>query len=360
MTDFVLRDIDPNMADRIKRLADARGWNMHVTLEHLLQHGLLACEPRLARALQRPRVECAGTGDRGDGKRRGRPGLRVDRPCAGTAARRRISPGSLGRGSLTSAGTRHRARADRARRSPPAGCRARPARVSRASQAKAIASTKSGSRPCAAVDSTRTPGKCAAMRAQQHRVVHAAAARQHARACPGWCARSASATVRAVSSSSVACTSAGASPPRTCAVAASRDGSVRGRCSSAAAARTRARASRRAEQRLVDAAAARRTRRRASNGVPRCRSHHASISAFAGPVSKPRTSPCAGSSVKLAMPPRLSTARSSFASCSSAAWKAGTSGAPWPPAATSRRRKSATVVDAACVRRSRWRRRAAR
>ncbi|MGO4550808.1 hypothetical protein AB4059_06865 [Lysobacter sp. 2RAF19] len=47
MTDLVLRDIDPNMADRIKRLADARGWSMHVTLENLLQRGLMACEQGL-------------------------------------------------------------------------------------------------------------------------------------------------------------------------------------------------------------------------------------------------------------------------------------------------------------------------
>ncbi|KGQ20127.1 hypothetical protein LF41_2081 [Lysobacter dokdonensis DS-58] len=47
MTDLVLRDIDPEMADRIKRLADARGWNMHVTLENLLQRGLQACEAGL-------------------------------------------------------------------------------------------------------------------------------------------------------------------------------------------------------------------------------------------------------------------------------------------------------------------------
>ena len=44
MTDLVLRDIDPQMAERIKRLADARGWSMHVTLENLLQQGLQACE----------------------------------------------------------------------------------------------------------------------------------------------------------------------------------------------------------------------------------------------------------------------------------------------------------------------------
>src|SRR5690606_35998751 len=70
--------------------------------------------------------------------------------------------------------------------------------------------------------------------------------------------------------------------------------------------------------------------------------HQASIRPLAGPVSKPITSPSRGSRVRLAMPPRLSTARSSSAR-STAAWKAGISGAPWPPAATSRRRKSATT-----------------
>src|SRR5690606_28232494 len=77
---------------------------------------------------------------------------------------------------------------------------------------------------------------------------------------------------------------------------------------------------------------------------PRWRRHQASISALAGPVSKPRTGPVAGSRVRLAMPPRLSTARSSPATCSRAACRPGSSGAPWPPAATSRRRRSATTV----------------
>jgi hypothetical protein len=44
MTDIILRDIDPVLADRIKRLADARGWDMHATLQTLIEQGLYACE----------------------------------------------------------------------------------------------------------------------------------------------------------------------------------------------------------------------------------------------------------------------------------------------------------------------------
>lgn len=47
MTDLVLRDIDPALADRIKQVADARGWTMHATLETLIDRGLQACESGL-------------------------------------------------------------------------------------------------------------------------------------------------------------------------------------------------------------------------------------------------------------------------------------------------------------------------
>ena len=47
MTDLVLRDIDPALADRIKRLADVRGWTMHDTLRILMEQGLYACESGL-------------------------------------------------------------------------------------------------------------------------------------------------------------------------------------------------------------------------------------------------------------------------------------------------------------------------
>lgn len=44
MTDLVLRDIDPIVADRIRRLAEVRGWSMHETLQNLIEQGLYACE----------------------------------------------------------------------------------------------------------------------------------------------------------------------------------------------------------------------------------------------------------------------------------------------------------------------------
>ena len=44
MTDIILRDIDEVLADRIKRLAEARSWPMHETLLTLIEQGLYACE----------------------------------------------------------------------------------------------------------------------------------------------------------------------------------------------------------------------------------------------------------------------------------------------------------------------------
>jgi hypothetical protein len=44
VTDIVLRDIDPLLAERIKRIGDARGWPVHDTLLRVLEQGLLACE----------------------------------------------------------------------------------------------------------------------------------------------------------------------------------------------------------------------------------------------------------------------------------------------------------------------------
>lgn len=44
MTDIVLQDIDPVLADRIRALAQARGWSMHDTLLKLIEHGLYHCE----------------------------------------------------------------------------------------------------------------------------------------------------------------------------------------------------------------------------------------------------------------------------------------------------------------------------
>ncbi len=44
MTDIVLKDIDPLLAERIRRIAVARGWNMHDTLFNLIEQGLFHCE----------------------------------------------------------------------------------------------------------------------------------------------------------------------------------------------------------------------------------------------------------------------------------------------------------------------------
>lgn len=44
MTDIVLRDIDPVLAERIRRVAQTRGWDIHQALLTLLEQGLYACE----------------------------------------------------------------------------------------------------------------------------------------------------------------------------------------------------------------------------------------------------------------------------------------------------------------------------
>lgn len=44
MTDIILKDIDPVLADRIRRAAAARHWDTHETLMHLLELGLFASE----------------------------------------------------------------------------------------------------------------------------------------------------------------------------------------------------------------------------------------------------------------------------------------------------------------------------
>ena len=44
MTDIVLRDIDAILADRLKLLAEQRGWDIHHTLLTVVEQGLYACE----------------------------------------------------------------------------------------------------------------------------------------------------------------------------------------------------------------------------------------------------------------------------------------------------------------------------
>lgn len=48
MTDIVLRNIDALLADRIRRVAEANGWELQDALMHLLEHGLFACEGEMA------------------------------------------------------------------------------------------------------------------------------------------------------------------------------------------------------------------------------------------------------------------------------------------------------------------------
>ena len=40
MTDIVLKDADPILFDRIRRVADARGWDLPHALQYLLEQGL--------------------------------------------------------------------------------------------------------------------------------------------------------------------------------------------------------------------------------------------------------------------------------------------------------------------------------
>jgi len=44
MTDIVLKDIDPTLAERIKRVSEKRGWSLSRTLLELLEQGLHVSE----------------------------------------------------------------------------------------------------------------------------------------------------------------------------------------------------------------------------------------------------------------------------------------------------------------------------
>jgi hypothetical protein len=44
VTDITLRDVDPVLHDRMRRVAELRGWSMPQTLAHLLEQGLFAYE----------------------------------------------------------------------------------------------------------------------------------------------------------------------------------------------------------------------------------------------------------------------------------------------------------------------------
>ena len=51
MTDLVLRDIAPDMAARIRRLAEAQGCTSHDVIVEVLEAGVRACEDALRRRL---------------------------------------------------------------------------------------------------------------------------------------------------------------------------------------------------------------------------------------------------------------------------------------------------------------------
>lgn len=57
MPDLVLRDIDPILAERVRRLGLARGWTEQETFVHLLEHALLACEQEVHRGFGTPEVD---------------------------------------------------------------------------------------------------------------------------------------------------------------------------------------------------------------------------------------------------------------------------------------------------------------
>jgi hypothetical protein len=47
MTEIVLRDIDPVLSDRLRRVADARRWTLPQALQHLLEQGLYVVEAEI-------------------------------------------------------------------------------------------------------------------------------------------------------------------------------------------------------------------------------------------------------------------------------------------------------------------------
>lgn len=57
MTDLVLRDIDPMLVDRIRRISVARGWTQHQTVVNLLEQGLFASEHEVHGGFRNPEVD---------------------------------------------------------------------------------------------------------------------------------------------------------------------------------------------------------------------------------------------------------------------------------------------------------------
>ena len=92
-----------------------------------------------------------------------------------------------------------------------------------------------------------------------------------------------------------------------------------------------------------------------SNSCPRCCWHQPSMSVLPGPQSKPDIAPSVRSKVMFEIPPMFNTPTACPSCANQAWWKKGASGAPWPPAATSRLRKSAiTSIPVSSASRAGW------
>lgn len=57
MADVILRDVDPLLLERIRRLAVARGWTHEQTCLVLLEQGLFAGEQEVRGGFENPEVE---------------------------------------------------------------------------------------------------------------------------------------------------------------------------------------------------------------------------------------------------------------------------------------------------------------
>ncbi len=57
MTDLVVRDIDPVLVERIRRISVARGWTQHYTVIMLIEQGLFASEHEVRGGFENPEVD---------------------------------------------------------------------------------------------------------------------------------------------------------------------------------------------------------------------------------------------------------------------------------------------------------------
>lgn len=48
VTDIILHNLDPVLSDRLRRVAEARGWSLQRTALHLIETGLFAVEAEMA------------------------------------------------------------------------------------------------------------------------------------------------------------------------------------------------------------------------------------------------------------------------------------------------------------------------